>query len=385
MTPSNKTGPLSGLRVLEMTGLGPCPFAGMVLADMGADVVRVDRPASGGIALGLPPERDVISRGKRSIVVDLKHPRGSEAALALCRSADVLIEGFRPGVMERLGLGPDAALAQNPALVYGRLTGWGQAGPLAQRAGHDINYLAISGALHAIGPRDQPPTVPLNLIADYAGGSMFLVSGVLAALYEARRSGKGQVVDAAMLDGAALLTAMFHGLLATGLWQDQRQSNLLDGGCFFYRAYETQDGKSLAVGPLEAKFFQDFISTLGAQAAGLNQHDRAHWPAFEAKLTELIKTKTRDEWASLFESTDACVAPVLSMREAPAHPHNQARAVFQTQFGISQPSPAPRFERTASSITPPPAALGADTRAVLSDWGVPEATAAELLASQAVG
>jgi len=287
--------------------------------------------------------------------------------------------------MERLGLGPEAAMQQNPALVYGRLTGWGQAGPLAQRAGHDINYLAISGALHAIGPRDQPPTVPLNLIADYAGGSMFLVSGVLAALYEAKRSGKGQVVDAAMLDGAALLTAMFHGLLATGLWKDQRQSNLLDGGCYFYRAYETKDGKSLALGPLEAKFFQDLVTTLGEPAAELNQHERARWPEFETKLAALIKTKTRDEWAATFESTDACVAPVLSMREAPEHPHNQARAVFQTQFGISQPSPAPRFDRTASNITPPPAALGADTQQVLRDWGVPQNTVAELLDIKAVG
>lgn len=382
---SKKTGPLGGLRVLEMTGLGPCPFAGMVLADMGADVVRIDRPASSGATLTLPTDRDVISRGKRSLVIDLKHPRGSEAALALCRSADVLIEGFRPGVMERLGLGPEAAMAQNPALVYGRLTGWGQAGPLAQRAGHDINYLAISGALHAIGRRDQPPTVPLNLIADYAGGSMFLVSGVLAALYEARRSGQGQVVDAAMLDGAALLTAMFHGLLAMGLWTDQRQSNLLDGGCFFYRAYETQDGKSLVVGPFEAKFFQELVATLGDAAADLTQAERTRWPEFEAKLAALIKTKTRDEWAALFEPTDACVAPVLSMREAPQHPHNQARAVFQTQFGISQPSPAPRFDRTASNITPPPAAVGAHTQEVLRDWGVPEAAVSELLTTKAFG
>jgi alpha-methylacyl-CoA racemase len=380
----HKTGPLSGLKVLEMSGLGPCPFAAMVLADMGADVVRVDRSATGGTPLGLPVDRDVISRGKRSIVIDLKHPRGVEAALALCRSADVLLEGFRPGVMERLGLGPEAALAQNPALVYGRLTGWGQTGPLSQRAGHDINYLAISGALHAIGPRDKPPTVPLNLIADYAGGSMFLVSGVLAALYEARRSGKGQVVDAAMVDGAAMLTAMFHGLLATGLWQDKRQANLLDGGTFFYRTYETLDGGSLGVGPLEAKFFQEMIATLGPAAAGITQGEHTRWPEFEARLEALIKTKTRDEWAVLFEPTDACVAPVLSMREAQQHPYNTEREVFQTQFGITQPSPAPRFDRTAANITPPPAALGADTKAVLTEWGLAEATVSELLAAKAI-
>jgi alpha-methylacyl-CoA racemase len=382
---TNKTGPLRDVRVLEMTGLGPCPFAGMILADMGADVVRVDRSSTGGLPLGLPIERDVISRGKRSVVIDLKHPRGVEAALGLARSADVLIEGFRPGVMERLGLGPDVLLAQNPKLVYGRLTGWGQEGPLAPRAGHDINYLAISGALHAIGPRDAPPTVPLNLIADYAGGSMFLVTGVLAALHEAQKSGKGQVVDAAMLDGAAVLTSMFHGLLATGLWTTQRQANLLDGGTFFYRAYQTKEGESLAVGPLEAKFFEEMITTFGPEAAGITQGDRARWPEFEQRLTALIKTKTRDEWAALFESKDACVAPILSMREAPQHPHNQARATFQTQFGVSQPSPAPRFQRTASNITPPPAALGADTQAVLREWGLPEATVSELFEAKAVG
>jgi alpha-methylacyl-CoA racemase len=382
---TNKTGPLRGLRVLEMTGLGPCPFAGMLLADMGADVVRVDRSTTASLPLGLPTDRDVISRGKRSVVIDLKHAQGTEAALALCRSADVLIEGFRPGVMERLGLGPEPVMAQNPALIYGRLTGWGQTGPLAQRAGHDINYLAISGSLHAIGARDQPPTVPLNLIADYAGGSMFLVSGVLAALYEARQSGKGQVVDAAMVDGAATLSAMFHGLLAVGAWQDQRQSNLLDGGCYFYRAYATKDGQSLAVGALEAKFFQELIATLGPDAAELTQADRARWPEYEAKLTALIATKTRDEWAAIFESTDACVAPVLSLREAQAHPYNRAREVFQTQFGIAQPSPAPRFERTASNITPPPGALGADTRAVLLDWGVEESKVEQLLAAKAIG
>lgn len=380
----HKTGPLSGLRVLEMTGLGPCPFAGMLLADMGADVVRVDRPASASQPLGLPPDRDVISRGKRSVVIDLKHPQGVQAVLDLCRSADVLIEGFRPGVMERLGLGPEPVMAQNPALIYGRLTGWGQTGPLAQRAGHDINYLAIAGTLHAIGARDQPPTVPLNLVADYAGGSMFLVTGVLAALYEARRSGRGQVVDAAMVDGVALLSAMFHGLMAVGAWKDQRQSNLLDGGCYFYRAYQTRDDKSLAIGPLEAKFFEELLAKLGPKAAELTQGERARWAESEAKLAALIKEKTRDEWAALFASSDACVAPVLSLREAQEHPYNRARDVFQTQFGITQPSPAPRFERTASTISPPPAAVGADSRAVLLDWGVPEETVERLLAAKAV-
>jgi alpha-methylacyl-CoA racemase len=382
---THKTGPLCGLRVLEMTGLGPCPFAGMLLADMGADVVRVDRSSSAALPLGLPTDRDVISRGKRSVVIDLKHPEGTEAALALCRSADVLIEGFRPGVMERLGLGPEPVLQQNPALIYGRLTGWGQTGPLAQRAGHDINYLAISGSLHAIGARDQPPAVPLNLIADYAGGSMFLVSGVLAALYEARKSGKGQVVDAAMVDGAAVLSAMFHGLLAVGAWQDQRQSNLLDGGCYFYRAYQTKDDESIAVGPLEAKFFQELVTKLGPEAAELTQADRTRWPEYETKLEALIKTKTRDEWATIFASSDACVAPVLSLSEAQTHPYNSARNVFQTQFGIPQPSPAPRFDRTASNITQPPAALGADTRTVLLDWGLPETKVEQLLATKAVG
>jgi len=366
---AHKSGPLSGLKVLEMSGIGPCPFAGMLLADMGADVVRLDR-GSGAGPLGLPIDRDVIARGKRSIVLDLKQPEGHAAALGLCRRADVLIEGFRPGVMERLGLGPDVALAANPALVYGRLTGWGQSGPLAPRAGHDINYLALSGALHAIGARDRPPSVPLNLIADYAGGSLFLVNGVLAALYEARRSGRGQVVDAAMVDGAALLTTMFHGLLALGLWRDQRQSNLLDGGCFYYRAYETRDGESIAVGPLEAKFFEELVTGLGWSRDDVTQSDPSRWPELEARLEALIKTKTRAEWSALFEASDACVSPVLSMREAPEHPHNRERGTFQTQFGVTQPSPAPRFDRTPSSITAPPKELGEHTAEVLAEWGV---------------
>lgn len=376
-----KTGPLRGLKVLEMSGIGPCPFAGMLFADMGADVVRVDRSRTESE----PIERDVISRGKRSIVLDLKQPKAVEAALLLCRSADVLIEGYRPGVMERLGLGPEPVRAQNPALVYGRLTGWGQSGPLAQRAGHDINYLGLSGALHAIGWRDRPPSVPLNLIADYAGGSMFLVTGVLAALHEAKRSGEGQVVDAAMLDGATLLTAMFHGWMARGLWKDEREANLLDGGSYFYRAYETKDGQSISVGPLESKFFQVLREKLGMSAAELPQSEPARWPELTVKLEQVFRTKTRAEWAELFETTDACVGPVLSMREAPLHPHNRARQLFESQFGVTQPAPAPRFDRTPSSITPPPASVGEHTAQVLHDWGIEPSFVSALLAAGVAG
>jgi alpha-methylacyl-CoA racemase len=363
-------GPLSGIRVLEFEAIGPAPFAGMLLADMGADVLVVDRPQSG--ELGLTRERwyDVLMRGKRSVTLDLKKQSAREAALELAARADALIEGFRPGVMERLGLGPDAALAANPRLVYGRMTGWGQAGPLAPRAGHDINYIALAGVLHAIGRKGSAPVPPLNLVGDFGGGGMLLAFGVACALLEARSSGKGQVVDAAMIDGAALLAAMFSGFLASSNWSEERGVNTLDGGAPWYEAYETKDGKHVAIGAIEPKFYEELLARLGLQARDLPaQHERAGWPVLRAKFGEAFLTKTRDEWCRVFEGSDACFAPVLSFTEARDHPHNAFRQSHLTLEKVAQPAPAPRFSRTPGAVRRAPPERGAGGAAAQRDWG----------------
>ncbi|WP_327433634.1 CaiB/BaiF CoA transferase family protein [Streptomyces sp. NBC_01236] len=362
-------GPLAGVRVVELAGIGPGPFAAMLLADLGADVVRVDRP--GGAGLAINPEYDVTNRNKRSVILDLKTENGQESVLDLVDRADILIEGYRPGVAERLGVGPGTCHARNPKLVYGRMTGWGQEGPLAQRAGHDIAYIALTGTLGMIGRPDEPPTVPANLVGDYAGGSLYLVVGVLAALHHARATGAGQVVDAAIVDGAAHLAAMIHGMLAAGGWQDRRGANLLDGGCPYYGTYETADGQYMAVGALEQQFYAEFAELLGIGELASARKDLARWGELREAVAARFKTRTRDEWTAVFEGSDACVAPVLSLREAPAHPHLAARGTFVDHGGITQPAPAPRFSVTHTDVRTGPAQPGADTVDVARDWGVP--------------
>jgi alpha-methylacyl-CoA racemase len=360
-------GPLKGVRVVEFQGIGPGPFCAMLLSDMGADVVRIDRKGAGG---GSP--YDVTSRGRRSVALDLKSADDQAIALGLIGKADALIEGFRPGVMERLGLGPDAALARNPKLVYGRMTGWGQTGPLALAAGHDINYIALTGGLHAMGRKGEPPAPPLNLVGDFGGGALYLAMGICAALVEAQRSGKGQVIDAAMTDGAASLAAMFYGMRASGIWTDSRDANLLDGGAHFYDAYETSDGRFVAIGSIEPQFYALLLDKAGLSddPAFRAQMDRAAWPALSEKLAHVIKQKTRDEWCALMEGTDVCFAPVLSLAEAPAHPHNVARETFVQIDGVTQPNIAPRFSRTPGAVQGPAPKVGAHTSEVLAEWGV---------------
>ncbi|RFU41337.1 CoA transferase [Actinomadura logoneensis] len=376
-------GPLAGVRVVELAGIGPGPFAAMLLADLGADVVRVDRAASARKGGGATGGTDFTNRGKRSIAVDLKNERGREVVLRLVERSDVLLEGFRPGVTERLGLGPDDCLARNPGLVYGRMTGWGQEGPLAQSAGHDIGYIAITGALHAIGRAGGPPQVPMNLLGDFAGGSMYLVVGVLAALLESRASGRGQVVDAAIVDGTAHLSTFIHGFMAGGLWKDERGVNMLDTGAPWYDVYETADGRHMAVGALEPQFYAEFLRRLGLADADLpGQHDRDGWPELRERFAAAFKERTRDEWAEIFLPSDACVAPVLSMTEAAEHPYNTARDVFVERDGHRQPAPAPRFSRTAAGTDGGPALPGGHTRAVLADLGIDDAD--DLIASGAV-
>ncbi|WP_416971277.1 CaiB/BaiF CoA transferase family protein [Streptomyces sp. 4F14] len=362
-------GPLAGVRVVELAGIGPGPFAAMLLADLGADVVRVDRP--GRPVLAIDPAYDVTNRSKRSVVVDLKSPQGTALVLDLAARADVLIEGLRPGVAERLGIGPQECHTRNPALVYGRMTGWGQEGPLAHRAGHDIAYIAVTGALGLTGTPDRPPPAPANLLGDYAGGSLYLVVGVLAALHHARATGTGQVVDAAIVDGTAHLTAMLHGMLAAGGWQDRRAANLLDGGCPYYGTYETVDGGHMAVGALEPQFYDEFTALLGLDGFADARKDLARWPALREAVAARFKSRTREEWTARFEGSDACVAPVLSLREAPHHPHLAARGTFTDHGGITQPAPAPRFSATPTTIRTPPARPGADTADVARDWGIP--------------
>ncbi|MFF3884406.1 CaiB/BaiF CoA transferase family protein [Streptomyces sp. NPDC001914] len=365
-------GPLAGVRVVELAGIGPGPFAAMLLADLGADVVRVDRP--GGAGIGVDPALDITNRNKRSVLVDLKAEDGPSRVLDLVERADMLIEGYRPGVAERLGVGPEDCRARNPRLVYGRMTGWGQEGPLAQRAGHDIAYIALTGTLGMIGEPDRPPAVPANLLGDYAGGSLYLVVGLLAALHHARATGTGQVVDAAIVDGTAHLSTMIHGMIAAGGWQDRRSANLLDGGCPYYGTYETSDGRHMAVGPLEQRFYDRFVDLLGIPGLGPAHKDPARWDELRAAVADRFRTRTRDEWTAVFEGTDACVAPVLSLREAPGHPHLAARGTFVDHGGITQPAPAPRFSATPTSVRGGPALPGAGTADVARDWDVPGLT-----------
>jgi alpha-methylacyl-CoA racemase len=363
-------GPLNGVTVIELAGLGPAPMAGMLLADMGAQVIRVERAAR-----GKQPRADLDAslRGKKSIVLNLKDQAGREALLKLVETADVLIEGFRPGVTEKLGIGPDDCQARNPKLIYGRMTGWGQDGPLAQAAGHDINYISITGALYAVGPKDGKPVVPLNLIGDMGGGGMLLVNGVLAALIEAGRSGKGQVVDAAMVDGAAQLMWMFHSFHASGNWDAKaRGSNMLDGGAPYYDSYETSDGKYISIGSIEPQFYSDLVQRAGLDPvifAADTQDDQESWPELKDKIADVFRTKTRDEWCAIMEGTDVCFAPVLSFAEAPDHPHNQARNTYVEIDGYQQPAPAPRFSRTPSEVAHGQHTVGADTAEVLHSAG----------------
>jgi alpha-methylacyl-CoA racemase len=360
------SGPLAGVRVLEFTGLAPAPFACMVLADLGADVVRIDRPGR------LPAsDAEVLLRGRRcAVAADLKDAAARDAVLALADGADVLVEGFRPGVMERLGLGPDVCLERNPRLVYGRMTGWGQDGPLAQAAGHDIDYIALAGALHPIGERGGAPVPPANLLGDFGGGGLLLAFGVLAALVDRATSGRGQVVDAAMVDGAALLSTYLHGMAARGMWTDQRGSNLLDGGAPFYRSYRTLDGGWMAVGAIEPQFYAELVRLLGLDAAALpDQMDRSRWPDLEAAIAAAFAERSRDEWTKVFDATDACVSPVLAPGEAHTHPHNAARGTFVEVAGLTQPAPAPRFARTPATAAPAAPSSTGDP-AVLTEWGL---------------
>ncbi len=358
-------GPLKNVRVLEFAGIGPGPFCAMLLSDMGAEVLRIGRA-------GAPPTRgaaDVLNRGRRSVALNLKSPDAIKACLRLVKSADILLEGFRPGVMEKLGLGPDPCLGQNPKLVYGRMTGWGQTGPLAKAAGHDINYIALTGLLHAIGRKGENPVPPLNVAGDFGGGALYLAMGLCAALFEAQSSGKGQVVDAAMTDGSASLIAMFYGMRASGLWQEPTGTNLLDSGAHFYDTYETKDGKYIALGSIEPQFYALLREKLGlADDAFDHQMDRDHWPALKDKIAAAVKKKTRDEWCALMEGSDVCFAPVLSLEEAPHHPHNIARETFIEIDGVVQPNVAPRFSRTPSSVQGPPPAEHDMT--ALTDWGL---------------
>jgi alpha-methylacyl-CoA racemase len=374
-------GPLEGLKIIEISGIGPGPFGAMMLADMGAEVLRVERPGGGWENAKF----DLLSRGRRCITVDLKNPAGVETVLRLIDSADGLLEGFRPGVMERLGLGPDVCMARNPRLVYGRMTGWGQDGPLAKAAGHDINYIALAGALHPMGRRGAPPTVPLNLVGDFGGGGLMLAYGMVCALLERERSGRGQVVDAAMVDGAAALMTIFHATVQTGFWTEERGTNLLDSGSHFYDAYETSDGKWISIGSFEPQFYALLLEKLGLSAEDHPQMDQERWPELKEKVAALFKLRTRDEWCAELEGTDVCFAPVLSIGEAREHPHNRARGTFVEIDGVGQPRPAPRFSRTDSSIQRPPARGGEHTDEVLADWcGMDASEIAELRSAKAV-
>ena len=380
-------GPLNGLVVIELAGIGPAPFAGMLLADMGATVIRIDRREVTDLGLpGRTPKFDVLARGRQSIAVDLKAESGIAVVKRLIAKADALIEGFRPGVLERLGLAPEKLLALNPKLVIGRMTGYGQSGPMAQQAGHDINYISLSGALHAIGREGQAPVPPLNLVGDFGGGAMFLAFGIMAALFESHRSGKGQVVDAAMVDGSAYLMAMMYGFRSAGQWHDQRGVNVLDTGAPWYDTYETADGKWLAVGAIEARFYQEFLNGLGLAAEPLpKQHDRQRWPELKARFATVIKSKPRDRWAEVFAGTDACVTPVLSLDEVPKHPHMAQRATLETIDGVTAPAPAPRFSRTSAITGAQASAPGTDTARVLAGFGFSTTEIAELTSQGVVG
>jgi alpha-methylacyl-CoA racemase len=366
-------GPLTSLKIVEFAGIGPGPFCGMLLSDLGADVVRIDRKGA-----GRGGRADITARGRRSVAMDLKSPAAVETCLALMESADAVFEGFRPGVMERLGLGPDVALVRNPRLVYGRMTGWGQHGPFAKAAGHDMNYIAISGALSAIGTADKP-IPPLNLVGDFGGGALYLAFGLLAAVTHARATGEGQVVDCAMSDGAASLMAMFYGFKASGAWTSGRRSNLLDGGAHFYDTYRCADGKWISIASIEPQFYALLLQKTGIEDPDFQaQMDRAKWPDLGERLAAVIATRTRREWCEIMDATDVCFAPVLDLDEAPLHPHNVARQTFVEIDGVVQPAPAPRFSHTPGAIAGPPPAIGAHTRSALEAWGVTSARLAEL-------
>jgi alpha-methylacyl-CoA racemase len=363
-------GPLAGITVIEIAGIGPGPYCGMLLADLGADVIRIDRAQAVKGGDPASPPADLLARGRRSVGVDLKNPDGVEVVLGLVERADALIEGFRPGVTERLGIGPDDCLARNPRLVYGRMTGWGQDGPYASTAGHDINYISLAGALEPIGRRGEAPVPPLNLVGDFGGGGLLLAFGLVAALVEVTRSGRGQVIDAAMVDGAASLMTMTHSFRAMGLWNDERGTNMLDTGAHYYDVYETADGRYVSVGSIESQFYAELLRLTGLEGEDLPaQNDRSQWPALKDRLAGIFRTKTRDEWCALMEGTDVCFAPVLSIPEATEHPHNVARGTFVDVAGITQPGPAPRFSRTPGEIRRPPAHAGQHTDEVLSEAG----------------
>ena len=364
------SGPLIGIRVVELSGIGPGPFCAMLLSDLGADVLRIERPEPVDLGLPTPREFDLLNRGRRSIAVDLKNAAGVAAVKELIRRADVLIEGFRPGVTERLGLGPDDCLAINPRLVYGRVTGWGQHGPLAGAAGHDIDYIALTGVLHSIGPKHGPPVPPLNLVGDFAGGALYLAFGLVSALLERVRSGKGQVVDAAMVDGAASLMTSVYGRKAAGAWTDARGENELDGSAPWYAVYETADARSVCVGAIEERFYRELLRRLELDREDLpDRHDRSGWPRLRERFAEVFRTRTRDEWSQVMEGSDACFAPVLSLSEAPEHPHNRMRATFVEVDGVVQPAAAPRFSRTPGRIRRGPALVGQHTGEALREWG----------------
>ena len=374
-------GPLAGLKIIELAGIGPGPFCGMMLSDMGADVIRIDRIASA-------PRRplDILARNRRSIAVDIKKKEGVELVLKLCEGADGLFEGFRPGVTERLGLGPEDCMRRNQKLVYGRMTGWGQEGPIAKAAGHDINYIALAGALHGIGFAGERPVPPLNLVGDFGGGGMLLAFGMVCGLLEASRSGQGQVIDAAMIDGTAALMAMFYGMKAAGVWQDQRGVNLLDSGAHFYNTFETSDGKHICIGSIEPQFYAELLERAGLDKDTFGeQMNPARWPEQTQALSHVFKQKTRDEWCEIMEGTDVCFAPVLSLSEAPEHPHNLARSTFQTHDGLVQPSPAPRFSRTQGEIRNAARTPGEDSSAVLRDFGFSADDVTALEAAAVIG
>jgi alpha-methylacyl-CoA racemase len=363
-------GPLSGYRIIELAGIGPGPMCAMLLSDMGADVLRIDRTADAGLGIAMDTKYALLNRGRRSVALDLKKPEAIEAVLKLVEKADGLIEGFRPGVTERLGIGPEVCQKRNPRLVYGRMTGWGQEGPMAHAAGHDINYIALSGALHSIGRRGEAPVPPLNLVGDFGGGALYLALGMVAGILETQKSGKGQIVDAAMVDGAASLMTAIYGIHGSGRWTDNRGDNILDTGAHYYDVYETKDGKYISIGSIETKFYDELLELSGLKREELaRQNDRDAWPAMKQKVAAIFKTKTRDEWCKIMEGSDVCFAPVLSMTEAPKHPHNRHRGTFIEDDGVIQPGPAPRFSRTPSKIQRPPAHPGQHTEEALRDWG----------------
>ncbi|MGK2941745.1 MAG: CaiB/BaiF CoA transferase family protein [Immundisolibacter sp.] len=376
-------GPLAGYKVIEMVGLGPGPLCAMMLADMGAEVIRVDRPG-GNMFSGQPA--DLLGRNRKSLAVDLKQPEGVETVLRLVQQADALLEGFRPGVMERLGLGPDECLARNPRLIYGRMTGWGQDGPMAQGAGHDINYIALAGALHAIGEKGGKPVAPLNLIGDFGGGGMFLAYGMVCGLLETQKSGKGQVIDCSMVEGTAVLMGMFYAMHQAGMWKDERGSNMLDGASHYYNSYETQDGKWVAIGAMEPQFYAALVEQSGADPELFkHQHDASQWPRLTQELARIFRTKTRDQWCALMEGSDVCFAPVLSLAEAPYHPHNVARQSFFKMDGMLQPAPAPKFSRTRPEVKCGPQPVGSNSEEILANWGFATSEIGKLIEQGVIG